>query len=109
MGSLGKLVVILLPTWIVYYLKFLLREKSCRIYRFLLLKHQPIIVIVDMVHTAADHANTRKEGNRKYGKADKEGRLFFPYEVGLTSSDDSESIRLSKESVFHGSHPRTNH
>ena len=71
------------PHGIVYYLKFLLRAESCRHYvdGLLSLKYQPKIVIVDMAHIVANHANnTRKEDNRKYGKADEEGRLFFPYD-----------------------------
>ena len=85
------------PHGIVYYLKFLLRAGSCRGYvdGLLSLKHQPNVVIVDMAHIVANHANnTRKEDNRKYGKADEERRLFFPYEGRVASNDDSESIRL---------------
>ena len=34
-----------------------------------------------MAHIVANHANNTHQGdNRKYGKADEEGRLFFPYE-----------------------------
>ena len=85
------------PHGIVYYLKFLLRVESCRDYvdGLLSMKHRPNIVIVDMTHIVANHANnTRKEDNRKHGKADEE--LFFPYKGHVASSDDSESIRLSK-------------
>ena len=65
------------------------------------MKHQTIILIVDLAHIVANHANnTRKEDNRKYGKADEEGRLFFPYEGHVGSSDDSESIRLSREKLL---------
>ena len=74
-GPLGRLVVIFLPTW-HRLLKFLLRAESCRHYvdGLLSLKHQPNIVIVDITHIVANHANnTRKEDNRKYGKADEEG------------------------------------
>ena len=87
------------PHGIVYYLKFLLRAESCRDYvDGLSLKHQPNILIVDIAHIVANHANnTREEDNRKYGKANEEGRLIFPYEGHVASSDDSESIRLSKE------------
>ena len=59
-----------------------------------------------MAHIVANHANnTRKEDNRKYGKADEEGRLFFPYEGRVASSDDSESIRLSKENLLEVNFP----
>ena len=90
------------PHGIVYYLKFLLRAESCRDYvdGLLSLKHQPNIVIVYMAHIVANYANnTRKEDNRKCGKADEEGRLFFRYEGRVASSDGSESIRLSKENL----------
>ena len=63
------------PYGIVYYLKFLLIAESCRDYvdGLLSMKHQPNIVLVDMAHIVANHANnTRKEDNRKYGKADEE-------------------------------------
>ena len=96
------------PHGIVYYLKFLLRAESCRDYvdGLLSLKHQPNIVIVDMVHIVANHANnTRKEDNIRYGKADEEVRLFFPYEGRVTSSNDSESIRLSKENLLEVNFP----
>ena len=91
------------PHGIVYYLKFLLRAESCRDYidGLLSLKHEPNIVIVDMAHIVANHANnTRKEDNRKYGKADEEGRLFFPCEGHVSSSDDSEYIRLSRGNLL---------
>ena len=59
-----------------------------------------------MAHIVANHANnTRKEDNRKYGKADEEGRLFFPYEGRVASSDDSKSIRLSKENLLEVNFP----
>ena len=59
-----------------------------------------------MDHIVANHANnTRKEDNRKYGKTDEEGRLFFPYEGRVTSSDDSEAVRLSKENLLEVSFP----
>ena len=79
------------PHGIVYYWEFLLRAESCRDYvdGLLSLKHQPNIVIVYMAHIVANYANnTRKEDNRKYGKADEEGRLFFPCEGRVSSSDD---------------------
>ena len=107
-GSLGRLVVIFLSHGIVHYLKFLLRAESCRDYvdGLLLLKDQPNIVIVDMAHIVANHANnTRKEDNKKYGKAEEEGRLLFPYEGRVASSDDSESIRLSKENLLEVNFP----
>ena len=96
------------PHGIAYYLKFLLRAENCRDYvdGLLSLKHQSNIVIVDMAHIVANHANnTRKEDNRKYGKADEEGRLFFPYEGRVASSDDSKSIRLSKENLLEVNFP----
>ena len=80
-----------------------MRAKRCRDYidGLLSLKHQPNILIVDMAHIVANHANnTRKEDNRKYGKADEEGRLFFPCEGRVSSSDDSEYIRLSKGNLL---------
>ena len=35
----------------------------------------------------------------------KEGRFFFPYEGRVASSDDSESIRLSKENLLEVNFP----
>ena len=81
---------------------------SCRGYvdGLLSLEHQPNIVIIDMAHIVANHANnTHQGGNRKYGKADEKGRLFFPYEGRVTSSDDSESIRLSEENLLEVNFP----
>ena len=85
-----------------------MRAESCRDYvdGLLSLKHQPNIAIDDMVHIVANHANnTRKEDNIRYGKADEEVRLFFPYEGRVTSSNDSESIRLSKENLLEVNFP----
>ena len=96
------------PHGIVYYLKFLLRAESCRDYvdGLLSLKHRPNIVIVDMAHIVANHANiTRKVDNRKYGKADVEEKLFFLDEGRVASSDDLESFRLSKESLLEVNFP----
>ena len=79
---------------------------SCRGYvdGLLSLEHQPNIVIIDMAHIVANHTNnTNQGGNRKYGKADEEGRLFFPYEGRVASSD--ESIRLSKENLLEVNFP----
>ena len=94
MGSLGKLFVIFLATWIVYYLKFLLRAESCRDYvdDLLSLKRQPNIVIVDMADIFANHANNNRkeetENTERQTKREDKGRV--------ASSDDSEFIRLSK-------------
>ena len=82
-GHPGSCLSFSCPNDIVYYLKFLLRAESCRYYvdGLLSLKRQPKIVTVDMAHIVANHVNnTRKEDNGKYGQADEEGRLFFPYE-----------------------------
>ena len=81
---------------------------SCRGYvdGLLSLEHQPNIVIIDMVHIVANHENNTNQGdNRKYGKADEEGRLLFPYEGRVASSDDSESIHLSKENLLEVNFP----
>ena len=76
-GNSGDWLPFSCPRGIAYYLKFLLRAESCRDYvnGLLSLKHQLNIVIVDMAHVVANHANnTCKEDNRKHGKADEEGR-----------------------------------
>ena len=95
MGSLGRLIVISYPYGIVYY--FLIDYVD----GLLSLKHKPSIVIVDMAYIIANYANnTHKKDNRKYGKADEEGRLFLRYEGCVASSDDSEAILLSNQNFL---------
>ena len=106
MGPLGRLVVIFLPTRHRLLLKVSIESRKLPGLCLLSLKHQPNIVIVDMAHIVANHANnTRKKDNRKYGKADEERKLFFSYECRVASSDDSESIRLSKENLVEVNFP----
>ena len=76
---------------VVYYVKFLLRAESCRDYvdGILSFKHVPNVIIVDLAHMLANHANgTRREDTIRLGKGDEEGNLFYPYDGRI---DDPEN------------------
>ena len=62
------------PHGLVYYVKFLLRAESCRDYvdGYLSMAYLPNVVVVDMTHIVAKHANrSRREDIEKYKKGDK--------------------------------------
>ena len=65
------------PQGAVYYLKFLLRAESCRGYvdGYLSMAYLPNVVVVDMTHIVAKHANrNQREDIEKYKKGDNEGK-----------------------------------
>ena len=58
-------------------MKFLLRAESCRDYvdGYLSMAYLPNVVVVDMTHIVAKHANrNRREDIEKYKKGDNEGK-----------------------------------
>ena len=68
-GHSGGWLTFSCPHGIVYYLKFLLRAESCRDYidGCLSMLHMPNVVVVDMAHMIARHANgSRRNDVKKY-------------------------------------------
>ena len=96
---------------IVYYVKFLLRAESCRDYvdGILAFKHVPNVVIIDMAHILARHANnSRKEDVIRLGKGDLSGNLFFPFDGRVADPDDPSILADSIENKLKLSFPWMN-
>ena len=83
-GQSGGWLTFSFPHGIVYYLKLILKSESCRDYvdGLISMKIWPNVVIVDMAHIDARHANgrCRREDGLKYGEGNDEGFIFYPYE-----------------------------
>ena len=100
---------------IVYYVKFLIRAESCRDYvdGLLSFKHIPNVVIVDMAHILARHANTtRKADTLRLGKGDANGNLFFPFDGRIADHEDPAVLADAIENKLKMSFPwmdPTNH
>ena len=89
---------------IVYYLKFILRAKSPRDYvdGLLSLVYIPNIVVVDMAHIVAKHAtSSRKDDAKYYGKGDKEGNIFNPFNGRVADPEDQDIVQMANDNNLH--------
>eukprot|EP00111_Clytia_hemisphaerica_P006866 TCONS_00019848-protein len=80
---------------VVYYVKFLLRAESCRDYvdGILSFKYVPNVIIVDLAHMLARHANgSRREDTLRLGKGDQEGNLFYPFDGRIDDPEDPQMV-----------------
>ena len=94
------------PHGVVYYLKFLLRAESCRDYvdGCLSMAYLPNVVVVDMAHIVAKHANRiRREDIEKYKKGDNEGKLFRPYDGRAADPEIKDNVKklMTTLCLFH--------
>ena len=93
---------------IVYYLKFILRAESPRDYvdGLLSLAYIPNIVVVDMAHIVAKHATSSRKGDAKYyGKYDKEGNIFNPFNGRVADPEDQDIVQMANYNNIHVSFP----
>ena len=108
-GHSGGWLTFSCPHGIVYYLKFILRSESCRDYvdGLISMKILPNVVIVDMAHIVARHANgrCRREDALKYGKGNDEGFIFYPYEGRVADVDDPDNVARAREDELQVSFP----
>ena len=96
------------PHGLVYYLKFLLRAESCRDYvdGCLSMAHLPNVVIVDMAHIVAKHANSsRREDIEKYNKGDNKGKLFRPYGGRAADPEIKDNVKKANDGTLSVSYP----
>ena len=78
------------PVSTAYYLKFVLRAKSFCDYvdGLLSLAYIQKIAVVDMAHIVAKHpTSTRKDDAKYYGKGDKGGTIFSPFNGRVADPD----------------------
>ena len=93
---------------IVYYLQFILRAETSRNYvdGLLSLAYVPNIVVVDMTHVVAKHAtSTRKEDAKYYGKCDKEGNIFNPFNGRVADPGEQDLVQMANDNNLHVSFP----
>ena len=81
----------------VYYLKFILRAESPRDYvdDLLSFAYIPNIVVLDMAHIVAKHATSnRKDEAKYYGKGDKEGNIFNPFNSRVADPEHQDILQM---------------
>ena len=100
------------PHGVVYFLKFILRAEGVRDYLDLLLsmKHRPNIIISDLAHIIASHANgnKQKEFIAKHSNGSAHENFFHPFEGQAGDATDPNNIADAKRGMFEVSLPRIN-
>ena len=68
--------------------------------------HLPNIVVVDMAHIVAKHANrSRREDNEKYNKGDNERKLFRPYDGRAADPVIKDNVKKANDGTLSVSYP----
>ena len=94
----------------VYYLKFILRAESPRDYvdDLLSFAYIPNIVVPDMAHIVAKHStrtSNRKDDAKYYGKGDKEGNIFNPFNCRVADPEHQDIVQMANGNNHHVSFP----